>query len=147
MIFYRIMHLLENGLIEKLNAQYLGGSKDASCGDEIKGESRPLTFDDIWASFLVLPAGLGIALLVLLWERTGIHGKSISRQSKINNRSPKTTKETDTSVCHWEDEMHNSTNVMTLSAKAMPPQMEFQTNGSEAHSDSDGTVMTNVTFV
>ena len=145
------MHLMENGLIAKLSAQYLGGLKNSSCGDEIKGESRPLTFNDIWASLLVLPAGLGIAILVLLWERTGIYGKSIPRQIEFHIRSPKTTKDTISSVKHWEDEIPNSKDVILVSVKPIPPQMslsEFQTIGSGDHRDSEGSVMTdNITFV
>ena len=71
-----------HGLIARLETHYLGWLRDTSCGGEITGESRTLTFSDIWASLLVLPAGLGLAFFILLWERTGIYGKKMSSENE-----------------------------------------------------------------
>ena len=73
-VFYSIMQLVEHGLLTKLDATYLDWLKSTSCGEEKPNEAKPLHLDDFWASFIILPFGLAVALLMLLWERTGIHG-------------------------------------------------------------------------
>ena len=105
-VFYRIVDMLGNGLIAKLESNYLGFLKDTSCGDEIAGEAITLSLSDIWASLIVLPAGLGVALVILIWERTKVDGRRLSKQGDIRNNSSSIN--TTDSLCSVDYETHHS---------------------------------------
>ena len=135
MVFSRIVHMLGNGLVAKLEANYLGFLKDTSCGDEIAGEAITLSLSDIWASLIVLPAGLGVALVILLWERTQLHGKRLSKQGDIrkNSSSVNTTNPSLPSVDYETRNSNIATSVSTDPTQIQLSKLETTSSADHLH--------------
>ena len=135
MVFSRIVHMLGNGLVAKLEANYLGFLKDTSCGDEIAGEAITLSLSDIWASLIVLPAGLGVALVILLWERTQVHGKRLSKQGDIrkNSSSVNTTNPSLPSVDYETRNSNIATSVSTDLTQIQLSKLETTSSADHLH--------------
>ena len=134
--------MLAHGLVAKLEANYLGSLQDFSCGDQIIGNAISLSFSDIWASFLILPAGLAVALVILVWERSDIHGKFVSKQIDIHKNSSNVNS-SNSSAYRWDSGTHHA---QVIRIAAYPIHMHLhelpkhdETIVSADESDSEGS--------